>query len=156
MLSLKEKYIKISSLFSVVLFQTYMNSLSMVDKDELELYAYIKGIQKVFPDKYFDDLFDYVDKNPKRQKLTLFLEQTFVQMLTLAREQLDTVGVELRKLYDQEGLPEQSLEEKYKNLLQGYYCSLDELNEMLEYFTGTEAFEKCEQIIKIKKKYYLV
>jgi len=53
-------------------------------------------------------------------------------------------------------LPAQSLEEKYKNLLQGYYCSLDELNEMLEYFTGTEAFEKCEQIIKIKKKYYLV
>jgi len=150
---LKEKYVKISSLFSMGFFLSYFYKMEITDKDELELFNFMKGIKETSTKKYFEILFDFVDKHRKRGVFILFLKRVLQEMLYLAKSQLEFVTKELEKI-EKEDDDDKMFQKRYINLLKGYYCPLEELDEMLNYFTRLEAYEKCGKIMSIKTKYY--
>lgn len=127
--------------------------MEIIDKDELDLFNYLKSIKENKPKNYFDILFDFVNNHRKRPIFKKFLKRIFEEMLHLAKHQLEFVTNELEKI-EQEKNIDKIYQKRYLKLKKGFYCSLPELDEMLEYFTKIEAYEQCSKIIDIKDKYY--
>ena len=151
---LKQKYVKLSSLFSLMLFQSYATTLQLSKKEQMALYEFGRGIKEIMPKPYFDQLFGYIAQQPERAELLVFMSDTYSKILEMAQKQLSRVKGELDLLVEAEDVKELGMDDFYNKLLSGFYYSADKLDKMLAHYTEQEAFEKCEQIISIKRKYY--
>lgn len=152
--SLKEKYKKLSSLFNIGLFINHLNKSPLDNKLMIELYNFIKAIQFKNVNDYFDLLFEFVEHHKNKSFYQKFLEDTFEDLLYSAKKQVEFVTHELEKLETEVDSPSDLYFKKFDMLKHGFYCTMDELDEMLDYFAKHDAFEICNEIVSIKKKYY--
>lgn len=154
MKDLKQKYIKLCSLFSLDIFIGYVNRISLDDRYITNLYNNLTKIEAKTVPEYFDELFDYVENHKDKAAYRNILQNMFNEVINLARMQLQTVLDEIDKLEYEADEIRSKFKNRYEKLLRGYFCDREDLDAMLEYFTGQEEFEKCERIQQIKLKYY--
>ena len=153
--SLKEKYIRISSLFTTGLFLTYMHQLTISDRDQTELFNRIKKMENFAdPNAYFSELFKFIDQHKKKSVFVRFMSETYNNLLDMAQKQINFLAKELDIILDQERNPAKKMNQRYEKLLQGYFCGKAELDEMLDFYSQIDEFEKCKKIAELKKKYY--
>lgn len=151
---LKEKYIRLSNIFTLGLFRFYLAGRTMISPYEIDIYNHIKGIDKVLPSDFFDDLFQYIDAHPHRNQVIAFLEAVFQELIELAKSQIQFALEQIESFEKDESHADDVFHLRYDRICEGYYCSIGELNEMIDFFARVEEFEKCNTLVAIRKKYY--